>query len=203
MSDTWPRVSTILKDMGLVKPYPEGVPAVEWGRARGTAVHLAIRYLEEGCLDETTLHPDVRGPVRAYQAFKRETGYQPEAFEEAVAHAGLRFRGTLDSRGALGRMPTILDFKCSKQPDLTAAAYQLAGYSVALAHTINSTAPRYVHESSLLWGGKALVIQLGDESYRVHDVTSLEAADIFEAAVKVWWARTEGLPKLARNGSAP
>ena len=194
MSDTWPRVSTILKDMGLVKPYPEGVPAVEWGRARGTAVHLAIRYLEEGCLDETTLHPDVAGPVRAYKAFKQDTGYQPKAFEEPVAHPGFRFRGTLDSRGVYLEHHAILDFKCSQRPDLDAARYQLAGYAIACwALTLDKPLwdeafPRYV-------------VQLGEETYRVHDVTSNEAIEVFAAAVKVWWARTEGLPKLARNGS--
>lgn len=179
----YPRVSTILRDMGLARPYPEGVPAVEWGRARGTAVHKAIHLYEQGLLgDLWTLHEDVRGPFLSYLAFKKDTGYQPEAIEEPVIHAGLRYRGTLDSRGDYHGSPSILDFKCSKQPDLEGAAYQLAAYAMTIC-TLDpvdtcwaSALPRYV-------------VQLGEDSYRVHNVTSRDAASIFEAACRVWWAQ--------------
>ena len=179
--ELYPRVSTILRDMDLVKPYPEGVPAVEWGRARGTAVHLAIKLHEEGMLDAASLHKDVAGPFAAYLAFKEATGYKPQAFEEPVYHDTLRYRGTLDSRGDCdfggGPAPAILDLKCSKQPDLEGATYQLAAYAIALDDPWPS---RYV-------------IQLNDESYRIHDVTSGKAVRIFEAAAIVWHAQREGL----------
>lgn len=197
----YPRVSTILRDMGLAKPYPD-LPAVEWGRARGTAVHKAIQLYEQGALDETCLHPDIAGPFKAYQAFRGDTGYHPEAFEERVCHDGLRFRGTLDSRGACHRLsgltpggscrvrpntidgPCILDFKCSKQPQLDAAAYQLGAYALALE-------PEQFHDERRPFPPR-YVIQLGDEGYRIHDVSSDKAIEIFACASRVWWAQREG-----------
>jgi hypothetical protein len=184
----YPRVSTILRDMGLCKPYPEGVPAVEWGRARGTAVHAAIHFYERGLLDPPGLHPDVAGPFAAYLAFKKDTGYEPEAVEEAVVHRGLRYRGTLDSRGEYAGNQAILDFKCSKQPDLEAAAYQLAAYSSAWTATAY---PSGIYDDDPA-PHRRYVVQLGEESYRVYDVTSGEAASIFEGAVRVWWATHGG-----------
>ncbi len=183
----YPRVSTILADSGLSKPYPDGVPAVEWGRARGTAVHKAIALAQEGLLDETRLHPDVAGPFQAYKAFVADTGYQADAWEEPVYHDALRLRGTLDSRGrgrftlTLEGYEAVIDFKCSKQPDLEAAAYQLAAYAMALDGISPTTMlPRFV-------------VQLGDEHYRIHDVTNPKAITIFEAACIVWHAKMEGL----------
>lgn len=171
----YPRVSTVLRDMSLSKPYPE-IPAVEWGRARGKAVHKAIELYERGVLDVSTLHEDVAGPFQGYLAFKKETAYEPKAFEDAIYHDGLRFRGTLDSRGCFHGVgeTDILDFKCSKQPDLNAAAYQLAAYAIGL---------RGIEEQPL---ASRFVIQLGDGSYRIHNVTSERAIEIFQAAVTVW-----------------
>lgn len=165
----YPRVSTVLRDMGLTKPYPE-IAAVEWGRARGRAVHRAIELYEDGILDETNLHPDVAGPFEGYKKFKHECHYTPEAWEEAVYHDVLRFRGTLDSRGTCGVRRMLVDFKCSKQPDLQAAAYQLAAYGLCNDNSV--MAP--------------IVVQLLDGSYKVHHVYSEDAITIFSGAVRLW-----------------
>jgi len=193
VSDTgYPRVTAILRDMGLAKEFPD-LPAVRWGRDRGRAVHRAIELFEQGELDERRLHPDVRGPFTAYRAFRDATGYRPLAFEEEVTHEGLRYQGRLDSRGELDGAMAILDFKCSQRPDLEAAALQLGAYASAWAHTetmgtpmVEPLPPRYV-------------VQLGEESYRVHDVTSETAVRIFEAAVTVWWAQREGVRQALKE----
>lgn len=190
----YPRVSTILRDMGLVRPYPEGVPAVEWGRARGTAVHKAIHLYEQGLLDPLTLHADVAGPFQSYLAFKKDTGYEPEAVEEPVVSTRLRVRGTPDTYGPFPTERAILDVKCSKQPDFEGAAFQLAAYALALAEPYTCrmcvSAAQFGPCTCLpLALPRRYVLQLGDESYRVHDVTSAEAASIFEAACRVWWAQ--------------
>src|SRR5262245_40790498 len=118
--------------MGLTKLY-HALPIVEWGRARGKAVHRAIELYESGTLEEETLHPDVAGHFAAYKKFKDETGYKPEAFEESVFSDSLRYRGTLDSRGYFTGKDgwAIVDFKCSHKPDLKAAALQLSAYGMA------------------------------------------------------------------------
>jgi hypothetical protein len=188
-AEFYPRVSTILREMGLSKSYPEGNPAVEWGRARGSAVHKAIALYEAGAV-LGPLHPDVQGPFAAYCQFKDETGYKPEAWEKPVYHTGLRFRGTLDSRGIVEGTMAILDFKCSKQPDLDGAALQLGAYASAWASFFLP---------SMVTLPSRYVIQLGEESYRVHDVTVTEAVSIFEAATIVYWAQREGLPRRGKT----
>lgn len=190
--ETYPRVTEILKAMGLSKDFPD-LPAVRWGRDRGRAVHRAIELHESGDLDPATLHEDVRGPFASYLLFKAETGYTPLAFEEPVVHADLRYRGTLDSRGFYEGRPAILDFKCSKQPDLTAAAYQLGAYALAWAHETGMDA----FNRDRLGDGlpPVYVIQLGEESYRSYPVATTAAVDIFIGAVRVYWAQREGLPK--------
>lgn len=188
----YPRVSTVLREMGLSKPYPEGNPNVEWGRARGTAVHKAIELYEAG-LALDTLHPDVLGPFTSYLQFKDEVGYIPLAWEEPVVHPGLRYRGTLDSRGVYKGEMAVFDFKCSKQPDLEGAAYQLGAYALALASTDAEGPGTPFVDLPPRW-----VVQLGEDSYRVHDVTSVQAVTIFEAAVTVYWAQREKLAKWTR-----
>lgn len=187
--DGWPRVTEVLRDMGLSRPFPD-LPAVRWGRDRGRAVHRAIQLYEEGKIGGTTrLHVDVAGPVRSYMRFKEETGYAPLAVEEAVCHAGLRYRGTLDSRGAYEGGPSILDFKCSDRPDLSAAAYQLGAYALAW-------------QAQEPWDCVDLparyVIQLREESWRAYEVSDPEAVTIFESAVRVWWAQRETRPARRR-----
>jgi hypothetical protein len=170
--------------MGFSRPYPD-LPIVEWGRARGKAVHKAIELYEAGELDETSLHPDVHGHFQSYLAFKEDTGYSPSANELPVFHDGHRYRGTLDSYGYLTRNGkwgslVIVDFKCSTKPDLQSAAYQLAAY----AEAIPGPGAPFVEAR--------LVVQLNKDKYKIHDVTSEKATEIFLAAVKVWWVTQGG-----------
>jgi hypothetical protein len=170
--------------MGLAKELPD-IPNVRWGRDRGSAVHRAIDLYERGLLDPATLHEDVAGHFAGYRAFRCETGYVPLAVEEPVSHAVLRYRGTLDSRGPFGDAMAILDFKCGDRPDLAAAAYQLAAYAVAWAQNEDRDTP--IDEPI----PRRYVIQLGAESYRVHDVTTEQAVTIWKAAVTLYWAQRD------------
>ena len=190
MSESWPRVSTVLRDMGLKKPLPD-LPQIEWGRARGQAVHRAIQLYEAGTLDQGRLHRDVVGPFRAYLSFKERESFKMLTSEEPVSHPQLRYRGTLDQRGTAPdpldiNDRVIVDFKCGK-PDLDACAYQVAAYAMA------------VHPHCL---GNGWCVTLGDEGYRVHDLPLYEASETFKAAVRVWWAQREGIPKAYATGFA-
>ena len=182
MSDEWPRVSTILRDMNLAKPYPPFVPHIEHARLRGQAVAEAIRLHELGQLDPGQLHPDVGPRFVSYLAFRRL--FQPVDVERKVSSPTLRVRGTLDAvgywRDLVPQQPIIVDYKCSDKPDLDAATYQLAAYALL---QFPALAPDAV---------PTFCIELREEGYRIHDCTSPDAAHIFTAAARLWWAQREG-----------
>ena len=181
MTSDWPRVSTVLADMGLAKPYPSFIPAIEHGRARGQAVHEAIRLHELGQLDPGPLHPAVGPYFVSYLAFRRL--FQPVEVEREVNSAELRVRGTLDAvgywRDLVPQQTIIVDYKCSDKPDLDAATYQLAAYALLRFPLHPTIVPTFC-------------IELRAEGHRVHDCTSPDAGRIFEAAVRLWWAKREG-----------
>ena len=80
----------------------------EFGRDRGSAVHLATRYYDEGDLDIDSIDPAVRPYLDAYRAYREETGWIWSAIEEPMAGAG--FAGTPDR---IAKAPTkaIIDIK--------------------------------------------------------------------------------------------
>lgn len=178
MSNAWPRVSQILTDLGLRKPVPD-TPATRWGRARGTAVHRAIQLHAQDALDPTTLHDDVAGCFAAYLRFRKDHDCVLEGVEMPVFHTLLRYRGTLDAYGVVDANRVILDYKCGERADLDGATLQLAAYSMALD-------PPCHH-------GGWIVLLRPEGSYQVTKRHLSKAADLFTAAVTVWWAQREGL----------
>ena len=178
----WPRVSTVLRDMGLAKPYPPFIPHIEHARLRGQAVAEAIRLHELGQLDRGPLHPEVGPRFVSYLAFRRL--FHPVEVEREVSSAELRVRGTLDAAGywrdLVPQQSIIVDYKCSDKPDLDAATYQLAAYALLRFPTMPpGTVPTFC-------------VELREEGHRIHDCTSPDAGHIFTAAVRLWWARREG-----------
>lgn len=133
-----PSVTGILRAAGLVDE--------QWftdeSRDRGSAVHLAIQYLDEDALDEESLDERVKPYVNAYRKFKTDTGFEPLPIIDQVNDAEViaearRFQpkygyaGTIDRIGIFrnGRK-VILEIK-------TGAAHpthrlQLAAYQAML-----------------------------------------------------------------------
>ena len=77
-----PRVTQILSDLGFTRYFGNN----ERPMALGRAVHKAIHYAEKGTLDWTHLHPDLAGPMAAYQKVKLEKGLRGLATEVALVH---------------------------------------------------------------------------------------------------------------------
>lgn len=67
-----PRVSSILKDAGLVN---EGF-YTDFARDRGAAVHAACALGDLGNLDESTLHPEVEPYVRSWRLLRDHMGWK-------------------------------------------------------------------------------------------------------------------------------
>lgn len=102
-----PRVTELLRDAGLV--------SVEWfteeARDRGTAVHAAARYLDEGDLARESLDETVAPRLAQYELFVAEVRPTILAIEERVVNLTMGYRGTLDRRLRINGRAGILDIK--------------------------------------------------------------------------------------------
>lgn len=141
-----PSVTQILKSAGVIDDSFYN----EEGRVRGTAVHLATQYLDEGDLEWESLDPEIIPYVKAYQKFKEESGFIPELIEKKVFKRAdssrasvIDYAGTLDRAGKFSPdfMPQsrqdffssdycLIDLKTGAAPQWAGA--QLAGYAITL-----------------------------------------------------------------------
>lgn len=111
-----------LKDLSRIDP---GV--LEHASKRGTAVHAACHYLDDGDLNWATVSPEIEPYIRAWERFKKETGVELLGIEKPIYHATLGFAGTPDRIVNLYPHKGIIDLKTYK-PDVVTGV-QLAAYS--------------------------------------------------------------------------
>ena len=148
-----PGVTSVLKSVGIIDYSFIPQEILQRASKRGTAVHLALQYLDEGCLDRTSVDVEHRGYIEAYERFVTESGFEPAHIEHRVYHPVYRYAGTLDRTGLLNGTLTILDFKTGLV--LPGHALQLAAYANCLA------APRRF---------RRIALQLNaDATYRVYE----------------------------------
>lgn len=116
-----PSITGIIKQCGYVD--------TQWytqaSRIRGTQVHRAIQYLNEGDLDWDALlsnyeaaaikDPDaenIPGYVMAYEKFVKDWNLKVRLFEKPLFHPELQFAGTPDIDGrVLDDVPAIIELK--------------------------------------------------------------------------------------------
>lgn len=88
----WP-VTTVIREagfMGATDFYTEE------GRERGSAVHLACQYHDEGDLDMDSLDPAIQPYVSAYIRFKADNGFDPTWIECPIKDARGLYAGRPD-----------------------------------------------------------------------------------------------------------
>lgn len=128
-----PSVTTIIRPLQDFGAVPAGVLAQK--AALGTAVHLACELDDAGELDDGETDPVVMGYVNGWRRFLRDTEARVLMCEQRLAHAGLRYAGTLDRVlvGARGRhgLAMLVDLKTSVQM-APSFGVQLAGYQLLL-----------------------------------------------------------------------
>lgn len=112
-----------LKDFSRIDP-----TVLERAQQRGTAVHSACQYLDEGDLDWATVSPEIEPYVRAWERFKKETGVELLEIETPGYDATLGFAGTPDRIVRFGPMSGTIDLKTYKPNDVT--GIQLSAYSI-------------------------------------------------------------------------
>lgn len=176
-----PSVTQALKDAGLID--------TSWytdeARLRGKAVHAACQFLDEDDLDWDTVLPEYQGYVRAWEKFKRESGFQIGRdadrhflIEYRLYHPGFGYCGTLDRQGSIGSSDYILDLKTGGPEDWH--AYQLAGYSHCFPNALSR---------------KRLTVHLkatGRYTTREYELNRF-ASDwqVFSASVVIWQAKNK------------
>lgn len=133
-----PSVTQILKNAGII----DSTFYTEESRLRGTAVHLATQYLDEGNLDWSSLDETLIPYVQAYKKFKDESGFSPDLIEERIYRKAthdrpicLDYAGTLDRAGTFVILDHdsdygIVDIKTGSVPEW--AGIQLAAYALGL-----------------------------------------------------------------------
>ena len=166
------RVTGILRAANLI----DVSFASDEARDRGTAVHAATQFLDDGDLDLSSVHEAIAPALARYQEFKAHV--QPEilAVEEEVEHSTLRYRGRLDRRIAINGREGILDVK-----GVFRAAWQgvqLAGYAACF--------PRPMAR----W---TLHLPSDGTDYRLIEHTDRDDWRVFQAALSIasWKARHE------------
>lgn len=123
-------VTTILSGVGLKKT--DFGPDGDWYARRGTMVHKACHYLDQGVLDWNTVDERIVGYVRAWEDWKEFTGVEIVKSEGKVFSETWWYAGTEDKvvRGFLGSLDDMgLDLKTGA-PD-AADQLQTAGYVMA------------------------------------------------------------------------
>jgi hypothetical protein len=155
-----PGVTTILKDAGLIdySMIPQEVLLV--ASQRGTAVHQALQYLDDGTLDESSVDLSIAGYIEAYKRFCDESGFVPGHIEHRVFHPAYRYAGTLDRTGVFrgSSAPVLLDFK---------TGIVLPGHRLQLAaYTHCMPAPRRFRRCALKLNA--------DATYRLHEFPASE-----------------------------
>jgi hypothetical protein len=117
-----PSVTEIIREAGLM-----GHQAGDYYLDRGSALHLACRYYDEGTLDEATVDPVISAKLEQWRRFRAETDWVAEKIEWEV-ESQLGYVGHPDRGGWLNRQWTILDIKPSDEPwhGIQLAAYVLA-----------------------------------------------------------------------------
>lgn len=97
-------VTQILKEAGIV----DTQWFTEFGRWRGSAVHKATQYWDEGDMDRRTLDPIVKPFVNDWKVFREKTGFAPTMIEQTFYDPTYDYCGKPDRRGYfLGGKPEI------------------------------------------------------------------------------------------------
>ena len=185
MSEPYPRVTQILKDVGLGADFSRVPPArLEYARMRGVALHLAIRYHHEGTLDEASLHPDIKPGFEAYLRFLADTKHELIASEIELIHPAWQYQGHPDRIGFFnGGKRVLLDWKMVADLDIWPVNYQLAAYDMLWEANYPDQKLDAVFAVQFSTDGK----------YKLHRIETKKYQQDFLAALVVWRAQRRAI----------
>lgn len=123
-------VTQVIRLAGLGDDF-SAVPGPVMARAqrRGSMVHLATQFYDEGCLDMATVHESIRGYVDAYIQFRKDRPIKVIEVEKRMVDVGLGLAGTPDLICFMGGRRCVIDKKTS-QAMSKSMGLQTAGYKM-------------------------------------------------------------------------
>jgi len=176
-----PSVTQILREAGLIST----AWLTEFGRDRGSAVHVACQLLDEGDLDESSVDENVAPYLAAYKRFLTEMRPEILAIEKPVTNGIYLYRGTLDR---IYKFPTktrsvLVDIKCGACEPWH--SIQTAGYQLCEDQTLTRAC-----------------LHLTPDGYKWREHGDRNDAKVFLAALTLAnWRRSNGI--ASANGNAP
>jgi hypothetical protein len=149
-----PSVTTVLKGTGMIDYSMIPQDILQAAAHRGTAVHRALHYYDDGELDEVTLDPMIVPYVEAGKRFYAESRFEVAYVEQRVVDTTHWYAGTLDRTGTFpDGSVAVLDWKTGIL--VPGHGLQLAAYANCLEH------PRRY---------RRIAVQLRDDgSYQIHE----------------------------------
>ena len=177
-----PRVTEILKSAGLI----DTAFMTEDGRERGSMVHLACQYMDEGDLDPESVDETLAGYLEAYRDFRQQQGDKAMWIELPLQDPKGLYRGTTD-RVLTDRPRALYEIKTSVSCPW--ARYQTAAYVAMLPDPFSYS--RY--GVFLKPNGKYSIREYPKTEY-VKDL------NVFMAALAIFYAKQE-MGKKENNGN--
>lgn len=127
-----PSVTQVLEPLISYDGVPSGV--LRHAAERGTAVHLATEFWDDGDLDEESIDQEILPYVQAWQRFRAESGFEVLRSEVRVYSERHRYAGTVDCIGVMrGRL--VMVEKKTTAVLAAAAAIQVTAYRRAYNET--------------------------------------------------------------------
>lgn len=139
---------------------------------RGTAVHLACEYHDNGELGE--VEESLQGYIDGWIQFIEDTKFEIELVENQIFHPLYRYAGTIDRVGNLAGRRVVLDIKTTKKL-MPVAGPQLAAYLEAW----NYSNPDFQADGRY-------VVQLKDDgTYVMHEHEDATDLQIFMSCISI------------------
>jgi hypothetical protein len=161
---------SVTQALSVIESY-DHVPFEILERARifGRHVHQAVDLFNCDDLDEDSLDPPIERRLRQYKRFLRDTKFEVTHSEQMVCSGSLGYAGTLDIRGRLGGIPTLIDCKSGAVP--RSVGPQTAAYREACT----GEKPR-----------RRIALQLRDDDYKIYECRDPSDFSNFLSALNVY-----------------
>jgi hypothetical protein len=176
-----PSVTQVLRDMGLASSWFKDDPIY---RERGSAVHTASAYIDDGTFDESSTHPDLLGYTKGYERFLADTRFKAQASEVAVYSPALKVAGITDKYGVSNDRTWLLDLKSGKSAP-KGVELQLGMYRLLLGNGITLKG----EQVALKFDAVKCLHLPGDNSYSLIDCSDNRWLNHAQSAAALWALR--------------